>query len=58
MLQVSLATQLTRGIKLGSPVVSSPMDTVTEADMAIMMASVHFPFQECLCYYAFPPLCK
>lgn len=43
-LQVSLATQLTREIKLASPVVSSPMDTVTEADMAIMMASVNFYF--------------
>lgn len=40
MSQVSLATQLTREIKLASPVVSSPMDTVTEADMAVMMASV------------------
>ncbi|KAL3154836.1 hypothetical protein ABBQ38_011379 [Trebouxia sp. C0009 RCD-2024] len=38
--EVSLATQLTRDIKLASPVVSSPMDTVTEADMAIMMASL------------------
>lgn len=38
--EVSLATQLTREIKLASPVVSSPMDTVTEADMAVMMASL------------------
>ena len=35
---VSLATQLTRGIRLGVPIVSSPMDTVTGAEMAAAMA--------------------
>ena len=36
--EVSLATRLTRNIPLNFPFVSSPMDTVTEADMAIGMA--------------------
>ncbi len=33
-------TQLTRGIALNIPVLSSAMDTVTEADMAIVMAQL------------------
>lgn len=36
--QVSLETQFSRNIRLKLPVVSSPMDTVTESRMAISMA--------------------
>ena len=35
---VKLDTQFTRNVKLHVPVVSSPMDTVTEHRMAIAMA--------------------
>jgi IMP dehydrogenase len=36
--EVGLATNLTRRIRLQSPIVSSPMDTVTEAEMAVGLA--------------------
>ncbi|MCB5424317.1 IMP dehydrogenase [Altererythrobacter sp. CC-YST694] len=38
--QANTATQLTRGIRLNIPVISAAMDTVTEADMAIVMAQM------------------
>ena len=36
--EVNLATNFTRDIRLSLPFVSSPMDTVTESEMAIYMA--------------------
>jgi IMP dehydrogenase len=36
--EVSVATRLTRGIRLNVPVVSAAMDTVTEQDLAIALA--------------------
>ncbi|MBB4657592.1 IMP dehydrogenase [Parvularcula dongshanensis] len=36
--QVDVTAQLTRGIRLGIPILSAAMDTVTEAEMAIGMA--------------------
>lgn len=38
--QANTKTQLTRGISLNIPVLSAAMDTVTEADMAIVMAQM------------------
>src|SRR5947209_16395360 len=35
---VDVRTQLTRAIRLNIPIVSSPMDTVTESDLAIALA--------------------
>lgn len=38
--EADTSTQLTRGISLSIPVLSAAMDTVTEADMAIVMAQL------------------
>ena len=44
VLQVDMRSNVTRNISLAVPVLSSPMDTVTEADMAIAMAQVRDRF--------------
>ena len=36
--EVDVSTHLTRGIRLNIPIISSPMDTVTESEMAIALA--------------------
>ena len=47
--QVGLATNVTKNIRLNIPIVSSPMDTVTEAEMAVAMSSVRGACCLCVC---------
>lgn len=41
---VSLKTKLSDKIKLNIPIVSSPMDTVTETNMAIAMSLLYYKY--------------
>ena len=38
--EVSLTTEFGRGVELGLPIIASPMDTVSEADMAGSLGEV------------------
>jgi hypothetical protein len=45
IVQVNLGGYVTKHIRLAAPIISSPMDTVTEAEMCIAMAQVGYERQ-------------
>jgi hypothetical protein len=57
LLQVDLTSHVTKNIKLRVPIVSSPMDTVTEAEMAVAMATVSSLAHELVLHHM-PALCR
>ncbi len=58
-MQVDLSCNVSRNVRLRIPIVSSPMDTVTEHEMAVAMASVslQLALDWLLCCFKAPDCC-